>query len=180
MFGLFGKKVACFQCDKKTKEKDTIFRRGFRFCSPTCVDDFLVANPLKPREGDEASWRADAEQHIGLAYGEMASIVRVSGGNVSGSANVAANLVGGITALQSMEAVQDAFARYNMHVLNALPLLYGLGRDSQCAALESQDLDALYDLSAMGAGPVQMRKVRQLTEPVAKLVLQVYESLSDG
>lgn len=170
MFGLFAKKIQCFHCDQNVKEKESTYRRGFRFCRLGCVEAFLEGSPLRPHGGDSASWRTQAKLELELAFGELASIVQISGGKIRGSAHVAGNVLSAVQAIQAMEGVTDAYARYNSHVLQALPYLYALGLDERCAELETQDLDALYDLTAMGAGSLQMRKVRNLVEPVVPVV----------
>ena len=177
MFGLFGKKVPCFQCDKKVKEKETLYRRGFRFCSAGCVTSFLADSPLKPRGGAESLWRVQAKAELGLALGELVAIHRVAGGNSSlfGSSQVMG--IGAAVALNNKDEVQEAFARYNAHLIQARPYLYGFGMKDHCDALETQDLDELFELSALGAGPMQMRKVRDLVEPVVPVVQRAYEAL---
>jgi hypothetical protein len=178
MFGLFAKKIQCFHCDHIVKEKESIYRRGFRFCRQGCVEAFLVDSPLRPHGGDSASWHSQAKLELELAFGELAAIVTISGGEYRGSANVGGNVLGAVQAIQAMEGVTDAYARYNSHVLQALPYLYALGLDDRCAELETQDLDALYDLTAMGAGSMQMRKVRNLVEPVVPVVEMALSAVS--
>src|SRR6185295_15048848 len=67
----FGTKTACFQCDKKVKQSATVLRRGFRFCSPACVADFLAANQFPPPAGDASQHRQELGNLMVSALGEL-------------------------------------------------------------------------------------------------------------
>jgi hypothetical protein len=175
---LFGKKVVCFQCDRKVKEKDTRFRRGFRFCSDQCVANFLAENVLAPREaGTPESYTQAALHELQYALVELTNILKVSGGQVFSAENLLSPDVLRVSAaLSSMEETKDAFARYNAHVTQALPYLYAVNRTTDADLLETIDLEELYDLSALGSGPLQQRKVRNLVQPAYEQVARIVQS----
>ena len=63
-------KIVCEQCNKKTKKKTSIYRRGSRFCSEACVMAWEAANPPPVARGDEASLRKELVIVMDEAFAE--------------------------------------------------------------------------------------------------------------
>jgi hypothetical protein len=174
----FGKKVVCFQCDAKVKLATTKLRRGFRFCSDACVSAFLAANVLRPRPTVAATeYTHQAVMELGAAVGELNRLLGSERVTISGSAGSILGAVSAAQAMQQLEDAKDAVFRYNDHVTNALPFLYALGRQTDCDYLECVDLESVQDMSALGAGPLQNAKIKNLVRPVAERVARIAESL---
>ena len=174
----FGKKVACFQCDKKVKLAATKLRRGFRFCSDTCVSDFLATNVLRPRPNvPESDYTNQAVMELGAAVSELNRLLGEQRVTISGSAGSILGAISAAQAVQQLEDAKDAVFRYNDHVTNALPFLYALGRKEDADYLECVDLEEIQDMSALGAGPLQNSKIRTIVRPIAERVARIAESL---
>lgn len=144
----FGKKVACFQCDAKVKEKASRLRRGFRFCSEACVRAFLDGNQLRRPPGDDAQLRQELGNLAISALGELTRLGARGGSGLSirGSSGTVftlqASAVGVAMEQQRDEEVTDALYRFNQHVTEALPYLVALGMTAELDALDTIDLDA--------------------------------------
>lgn len=175
---LFGKKVVCFQCDKKVKEKQAFYRRGFHVCSQACLESFLAENQLRPPPDlPPEKYPEHAKLEMELALSEITGVVRVSGGSVGYAAGLIGGSIAVSAAIQSLEDAKDGVARYNDHVLRALPLLQAMGMKAEADFLETVNLDVVYEMSAIGAGRVQQNRIRKIAEPVGQRVAMIVQEL---
>jgi hypothetical protein len=169
MFGLFASKIECFACGKKVKEKESFFRRHMRFCGEPCATRYAAANPVLVRavESPEQT-RQSAEARLLAMAGELVAALAAAGSSTSmvyrGSA------VGAGLAVARLEDVQQCMHRFDAHVLDALPYLYALGMTGHAARLECIDLDPIHNLSSIGSGPAQQKRIRAYLEPIGSIV----------
>lgn len=176
----FGSKITCFQCDAKVKQKASKLRRGFRFCGDACVATFLTENKLRPR-ADVApdAYTEHCVAELAAAVSELNRLLGAERVTISGSAGSVLGAISAAQAVQALEDAKDAIFHYNDHVTNALPYLYALERQPAIDFLETVDLDAIQDLSSLGAGPMQQAGIRRRVRPVAEQVARITESLDD-
>jgi len=175
----FGKKIVCFHCDAKVKEKESRFRRGFRFCSDACVAAFLQANPLKPRRDvAESDYQRQAATELAIAVSELNRMLGSEAVRFTGGASLLVGSIAAAQAMQALEDAKDAVHHFNTHVTNALPFLYALGRQSEIEYLECIDFESIQDRSTLGAGPLQQASIRKQVRPVAERVAAMADALS--
>ena len=119
---LFGKKIVCDQCNKKVKEKQSIYRRGSRFCSDGCVVTWEATNPPPTASGPDAQLREEVAMLLDEALVESG---RKTSYNPEDSHEV--------------EQVQTSFGLFQSYVLRAAPILRALGFIREATLIDSTD-----------------------------------------
>jgi len=175
MLGLFGKKVACFQCEKKAKLKESHFRRHMRFCSAGCEETYVSQNPMRPSQsGSPEHYREEAVKLLTAALSELVTVMGGPSSSMTAAMGLfggAGGIVGGALAMQRQEEAEGGLRRYDDYVLRALPYLYALGRADDAAALEREDLEDLYDNASA------VRTARKRLEPIAERIATIATAL---
>ena len=138
----FGAKIVCEQCNKKTKEKTSIYRRGSRFCSEACVEAWSAANPPPIARGDEASLRQELVMVLDEAFAEAhrrfgPSIGISIGTNTTLSLEIPA--LTGMGEAHRIEAMNTAYALFQSHTLRSAPILRALGFTAEATMIDSHD-----------------------------------------
>lgn len=149
--GLFGKKIVCFECNKKAKAKISVYRRHMRFCSQTCLQTHVTANPVRPAPGtDAAAHTQEAKIRLESA---LAALV-AAGGKRSLDMSFGA-VAGAMLAAQAHEESIAALHQFDQFVLEALPFLYALGKGALAEQLETIDLGPLQDTNKSVANALE-------------------------
>ena len=175
----FGKKVVCFQCDKKVKLKVAILRRGFHLCSPGCLTAFLAANQFPRPPGDERQLREELGNLLVAALGELA---RVPGshspftGERKSKSGFTYRPGGGLGSAvaygqerHANEEALDAIQRFNAHATSALPYLAALELRAGFERFDTLDVEAL-------SGHARWRRVEHI-DALMKDALQILDDL---
>ncbi len=183
--GIFGRKTDCYQCEKIVKERNTLFRRGLRFCSSECVGLFLHENPPKTAVGGTpAHYTQQVIVEINSALGELAQLVRATGGSFSAANHHGAvgNIVGGAAALTDFNQAMSCVGQFNDYVRTALPYVHALGRVNDAETLETIDLDPILMMSRSVAshGGLQQGNIRRLTEETYQKVSAIVHAVATG
>lgn len=150
----FGKKVACFQCDRKVKEKHALRRRGFHLCSPDCESAFLVANKFPRPPGDDEQLREELGNRLVAALGELGRIPGAPNpltGNATAARRYRYNpnrgelgaAMGAAMAHNQAEEAEDAVVQFNSHATEALPYLAALELTAAFELLDTMDLEVI-------------------------------------
>jgi hypothetical protein len=138
---MFGAKIVCEQCNKKTKEKTSIYRRGSRFCSQGCVDAWTAANPPPIARGDEASLRQELVMVLDEAFAEahrrFGPGINVPIGDHT-TLRVEFSLTG-MDEAHRIEAMNTAYALFQSHTLRSAPILRALGYAAEATMIDSHD-----------------------------------------
>jgi len=138
---MFGPKIVCEQCNKKVKEKVSIYRRGSRFCSQACVDAWGAANPPPIARGDEASLRQELvmvlDEVFAEAHRRFGPGINVPIGNNT-TVRVEISLTG-MGEAHRIEAMNTAYALFQSHTLRSAPILRALGYTSEATMIDSTD-----------------------------------------
>jgi len=138
---MFGAKIICENCNKKTKEKTSIYRRGSRFCSQPCVDAWTAANPPPVARGDEASLRQELAMVLDEVFAEahrrFGPGINVPLGN-STTVRVEISLTG-MGEAHRIEAMNTAYALFQSHTLRSAPILRALGHTDEATMIDSHD-----------------------------------------
>jgi hypothetical protein len=136
-------KIACEQCNKKTKEKTALYRRGSKFCSNECIAANEVANPPPVATGDHGKLREELIMLLDQAFVEanrrFGSAVRVPEGiTLTVSFGIGLGL-GDIDEAHRIEAMNAAYALFQTHTLRCAPILRALGFPQVATAIDSTD-----------------------------------------
>src|SRR4051794_22743211 len=67
---LFGPKVTCEHCNTIIKLSKSLYRRGSRFCTDTCIAAWEAASPPLVAKGDEAKLRQELAMLLDAAFAE--------------------------------------------------------------------------------------------------------------
>ena len=149
----WAKKIACDNCNKKVKEKDSVYRRGSRFCGDACRDAYDVAHPPTVARGDAASVKQELVICLDEAFteakrrwGDSANIpsgftVSVSVGALSLGTGGMTGLLGSIDAKHHAEQMQEAFMQFQTHVYRSGPLLRALGYKAEADMIDSTEFE---------------------------------------
>ena len=130
-------KIVCEQCNKKSKKKTSIYRRGSRFCCEACVMAWEQANPPPVARGDAASLRQEAAMVLDEAFAEAK---RRFGGMLGVDlGHVRVELVTALDERHRAEMMQTAFQLFQSHTLRAAPILRALGYTNEATAIDSHD-----------------------------------------
>jgi hypothetical protein len=134
-------KIVCEQCNKKAKEKTSLYRRGSRFCSQTCIETWELANPPPVARGEHASLREELAMVLDEAFAEAHR--RFGPGiNVPLGNNSTLRVDVSFTAMgeaHRIEAMNTAYALFQSHTLRAAPILRALGNVHEATMIDSHD-----------------------------------------
>ncbi len=183
--GIFGRKIDCYQCETMVKERNTLFRRGLRFCSPNCLQQFLVENPPTVAQGGTpAEYTQAAIMELNAAISESSIIVRATGGFIAAAAHrgIVGNIHGGGAAVIEFDEAANAVGRFYDHVRTVLPYLYALGRTQEGETLETIDLDPILMMSRAVAshGGLQQSNMRSLASGAHEKVTNALHQVAMG
>ena len=138
---MFGEKIVCDQCNKKVKKKASLYRRGSRFCTQTCVDDFERANPPPIARGEPAALRGELVMVLDEAFTEARRRFGATFGLefVVGDARVELSIPNRMDEAHRAEMLATAFQLFQSHTLRAAPILRALGFTREAALIDSHD-----------------------------------------
>lgn len=177
---LFGKRVFCERCHTKTKAKEAVKKRGRFFCSDDCRNQWSKANPPpKATGGDPASYREKGLELLKLAQDYMGIVLKVSGGKTMSGTNIISINVAAADARDAYSLTQSNLMKYEREALESLSYLYALGLTENAEALESFDFQPIYEMSVVGAGPLQQKRVRKMVTPAFEWINKTIDAL-DG
>lgn len=134
---MFGEKIVCEQCNKKAKKKVSLYRRGSRFCSQACVDEFERANPPPVARGDAGALRQELVMVLDEAFTEAKR--RFGGALGIDLGHIRVELVTALDERHRAEMMQTAYALFQSHTLRAAPILRALGFVREAALIDAHD-----------------------------------------
>jgi hypothetical protein len=135
---LFGPKVVCEQCNTKVKEAKSLYRRGSRFCSDSCIATWEAANPPPVAKGTEVSLRDELVLLLDEAFAESKRDVASGYGGDIGNVHVSVHLANGhdIYGEDQARAARELFQTYS---LRAAPVLRALGFTREATMIDATD-----------------------------------------
>jgi hypothetical protein len=138
--GLFGPKIVCDQCGKKTKETSSVYFRGSRFCDAACVQPWNVANPAPVANGDPAKLRAELAMLIDEAVAESQRAFNPAFGMQVGNVTVSVGgPLGGMDQRHRAEQMQTSREQFQTYVMRSTAILRALGFAQAAAAIDGTD-----------------------------------------
>lgn len=168
----FGPKIVCEQCNKKTKEATSLYRRGSRFCSAECIAAWEAANPPPVARGDETKLRdelamlvreAVTENHrrTNPAFGHTVSetISAPNGAQITRTVTSGISL-GSMDEAARQEQMQASRALFQSYVLRAAPILRALGFTNEATLIDSNDFTTSAGAHLVGPLEAVMAKLR--------------------
>lgn len=136
-------KIVCEQCNKKTKEKTALYRRGSKFCSVECITSNELVNPPPVAKGEPAQLREELIMLLDEAFAEahrrFGPGIDVPIGNTKVRVEISLT---GMGEAHRIEAMNTAYALFQTHTLRCAPLLRALGFGEVATAIDSTDFMA--------------------------------------